>query len=1344
MSWENIYHLLEKIFEQINTENDVPSPYDLWNCYGTQITKLLSRLDDDSEILNSLTQLGDGIWSLKPVEVARLLKLLKLRRQAEGEGSTLVGRLRSEVMLRRRPPYNVLTSELDDTLQKIGNIAKHGAYSQFQVDGWNRVLEAIQEHRGVVITAPTGAGKTEVFLLPVIYDIVSSIQAHRNPNRFVFLYPRVELLKDQLGRIFKYVYNAQQQNLQGQISFIQESNIVDDEIIIGLQFSGIRSQHGGPNGTFSQANIFENEEYFTVVDRCPICENGRLRRDLRVQGGVTTLRCENTECRASFHVSIAKKDHCECRPHILVTTAESLDRLYLTPRSEFENYLRTINGLVFDEVHVYDSLYGVHIFNLIQSLEELCGHTLTRIASSATVSNPERFTAKLFYGDERHPVAVHEATRYEMETSGLEVIYFIQSPEGEKVPRPTSTLIQTVMAAGHGLLEESEAGTNNKRGIVFTESVDLAGRLKLQINDADSHIPQLWSFRTLIDDIVYQDNACPATDPVSCSEIYQQGECWRGILGGHRCAEDIDSIRERPLEITLVTSKHRGDFWQGDILVATPTLEVGVDDDNMQATFHYRPPRTVFNFIQRRGRAGRKEEDIAYTFMILGNASSDQFYFFRRHRLLTGDYELPLNPQNSIVQSMHNSLDAQRQRLKEFIARKDNVSQGIMLWILSTLNECPAIQSYYGDNIDAILLEDYRRQKVWFLRWITEELRRFKSYLNLKLTLDEIEDASPSDLQTAIDEVRNQIRRYLAGAKEYESDIQNAIIAIQTRLSILVTEEKDPNTMDDLLALQRRIASVWNSVRQQVQFEISLDLAEGFYDFFRAMNAFNEAENNWTLNYEPEVLKTILQAFFYLGLVTNNLPDHQNCTSCLDYFIPDAYFQKVKPLIVEVRDWQAGGERELEQEKVTDLASLFLPYNVAYRYHYPHLSTIRTRHNPDWVEQRGDQTVVSLGLSAEGIQSDDILQPNKVYIRRIRGDERGQGIVRLCLGCYSLHNENQQNPCCSGYPLVPVKLYTQAIVSRVGHPIQPAQPVSQMIDFFESLEGQSRVDGADVVAHKMYWTDEDGYKYTAKSIPFQALYRTPVSYNLLTKGIGWRLELVVSHLLQDANLARRVEEIQADKTLTPDLILHTAAHMLYKAIASISGVNQEELEYAINADENRVIVWERYEGGSGISEIIRDTLHSDPEAMYKELLASVICPVNLAEENWWANSRELMDHLADEWKLRPSDEMLKSIAQNSEAERIAIQNQDTTESRQFCTENDGCPVCLHINSCTAGREQRDVVSHLVSEAIMHYLVKHVTRAELENFVEVSLQSHITSPHQLVADPQTGEYYVLLL
>ena len=80
--------------------------------------------------------------------------------------------------------------------------------------------------------------------------------------------------------------------------------------------------------------------------------------------------------------------------------------------------------------------------------------------------------------------------------------------------------------------------------------------------------------------------------------------------------------------------------------------------------------------------------------------------------------------------------------------------------------------------------------------------------------------------------------------------------------------------------------------------------------------------------------------------------------------------------------------------------------------------------------------------------------------------------------------------------------------------------------------------------------------------------------------------------------------------------------MLQKVIASISGVNEETLEYCFREDIGEVVVWERYEGGSGISQVFVETLQEKPSEIYQELLASVLCPVNLAETTNWLTGRQ--------------------------------------------------------------------------------------------------------------------------
>jgi hypothetical protein len=1333
VSWKRMHELLQEIFVQINAQNRVALPSELWEEYGTEIADLVGL----SEIESSLIQFNDEIWSPKPVEAARLLRLLKQRWDADDAGRPLVGRIKGEIILRERPPYNVLISQLSASLKPIADIAAHPTYSSFQVEGWEKVLEAIEQRRGLVIVAPTGAGKTEVFQLPVIHKVARSIKEEDDKlERFVFLYPRVELLKDQLARIFKYVYHAERNNFTMQTNMFQAAAPVKQRIIIGFQFSGIAANRPA---TLNDPRIFDPRGYFRVVDQCPICfekgENGKLKKH-SVSHGVTTLKCTNRGCE--FHISIAKNDHSTCQPHILVTTAESLDRLYLTPYPEFEDYLSSITGMVFDEVHVYDSLYGVHISNLIRSLEGLCGADLTKIASSATVSSPERFAAKLFYGDENRSVAVHNAANYDMQSDGLETVYFIQSPDQEGGPRLASTLIQAVMAMGHGLLKEGGQDEPARRGIIFNESVDRAMDFKTQIEDAEG--PRgLWRFRTLLDAIEYQGQICPHANPALCPAIYHRGECWRGILGGNDCTSQIDVLRQRPLEVKVISSQNREDFWEGDILSATSTLEVGVDDDNIQATFHYRPPRTVFSFIQRRGRAGRRGGDIGYTFVVLGNDPADQFYFFRRHRLLDGsNYELPLNPQNPIIKEMHKILDVQRQEMGELIQRKGK-RKGILLWVLGTLQQHPLVEQYYANEVIGISQQPYNKQERWLLEWISSESHRFASFLNLKWTLDDIENASPDELQKPIRQVRELIEEYLTGDRGKGSIIQQKLHEIGERLWQIIVPEHDSAAREKLLSLSKNLLEVWHHAQEQVQFDIDFRLAEAFHDFFRTLDRFNEPDKKrWILRYPPEVTKTVLQALFYLGLGTD---EQWNCPVCVPYYIPDAYFQTVKPLIIEVKTGRTVIDRQLKQESITDLAYLFLPYRVSYRYHYPDFSTVETVHNPDWVKEEDGQLVVGLQLRGEGIQHENAFRPQKIYVRPLRGPEGGDKIFKLCRECYSLYDENRTRPC-HGQPLRPVSLYARPVVDREGVPNVEAQHLSRTLAFHENITGRSLVLGSDVEGVVMRWTSE-GYRHTREHLQFQARYKVPVSYSLLTKGISWNLDGIADDLLQDSDLKNAVEGFR--KALDRNLILHTAAHLLYKAVTAISGVNEEVLEYAFSEEDNKVFVWERYEGGAGISEIIRDTLRSDPINVYRELLASVICPVNLAEQDRWSDEQELLEHLSNEWMLPIDDELLISVVEESHSEREAIHRQDADEGRQLCRARDGCPVCLYTTYCTAPWEERHLaVSHVVAEAIMQSLVRRVTRDELESMVTEHLEDDIVPPTQLSADPESGEFNVLLL
>lgn len=1311
--------LLARLFAKLNAANAVPQPDEVWQELGQQINQLLEQ---DAIADKFFTNLGNNIQLPKALEAARILQQLRQRFNADGRANPLVGRIRAAVIEKNRPAQNVSRSTIQGVANHIARLAPSSFenFSRFQVEGWQRVFDTINNREGIVVVAPTGSGKTEVFLMPVIYAIAQSIRHNpSHPDRFVLLYPRVALLKDQLARIFRYIYYAEQAHISsGQLSLFG-SNSVDRGIIVGFQFGGIFSD---TQDTLDNRDIFEEDGTFKIIDRCPICSQGKLKaegdrrrnRSRNLPSGVTLLSCDNFLCSAEFRTSISKKDHAVTRPHILVTTAESLDRLYLNPKADFENYLQQLTGIVFDEVHLYYSIYGVHIHHLVRRLEELQdGRRLTRIASSATISDPSRFAAKFFYSNENHHVLVHDASNYEQESAGLEIIYFLQSPEGRTFSGAAPTLIQSVMAMGHGILG------NDDRAIVFSDSLDMAGRLTAQIRDAEEN-KRLWEFRIISNLIRFQNLTCSRTSPSECP-IYLAGECWRGILANQSCFYTNTNLREIPLVVVSVSSKQKNDFRDGDIVVATPTLEVGVDDPRIKSTIHYLPPRTVFSFIQKRGRAGRAAGEIAYTLMVLDTTPASQFYFFRRNRLINGSYELPLNPQNEVVQEMHDILQRERQQMVQYFnIAGNNTIQGIWRWIWEKLNGCYILRRYYPQQLTDLNIYPRQPQEQTNVRrilrdWIHREKELLGNYLSLERLLDEIREESPTELNNTVQYVINAVNDFLFNQNVDINNVRQCFRRLHHELGdIYYRDDANQEIIEQISTIENKAQQTWLALSRQQAWGIEARHAECLYDFFRTLERLYEPR---TLNMAPDVLKIVLQAMFYLYLGLDETDEPEYYQSCIEYYIPDAYFLAVKPIVIEVR-YRAKTVQQsppkLIQESLTELSTTFIPYKPVYRYHTDRdLSVLDIEHHPDWVSDDRQTVTVTVRLRAEGVTREGILFPKKVYVKPLRSDDKGQQIVKFCPRCYAIHGFDR-NHCTCNEMLYNVKLYAEPIVQRSYQASVEPRPITVSFRIVEQMRGTTTVRGSSVEARRVFLEPQrDNYiplKGDANRFRFDALYDTPIQYGIPTKGIIWSLAEILNTILQDDNLRQRVERVVVEgqhKELNEDLVLHTASHLLHRAIADISGVNEQELEYWTDINHREVIVWERYEGGAGISEVFENRLRTNPEEVYEDLLSSVLCPVDLAENQNWTSAEELRAALTQNWNLPTNSQFLDRVVEEAQAERhVQIQQQEQDEEeRMVCREHDGCPACIHTTYCTERNEQVLKVSRLVGEAILRCFVQ---------------------------------------
>jgi len=1029
------------------------------------------------------------------------------------------------------------------------------------------------------------------------------------------------------------------------------------------------------------------------------------------QDKVVRLKCTNAACDALFHVTLGKNDHADAsiKPHILVTTIESLDRLYLNPK--LEEYISNIQGLMFDEVHLYHSLYGAHVHNVLKRIEKIQKHNgpIFKVASSATVSNPSRFASKLFFGDDNDPrVEVHDARGYPDEPAGIENIIFLQTTEAD-FPRTQSTLIQTVMAVGHGVLGP------NERTIVFTESIDHADRSVRQIRDAESQ-GQLWRFRTIKDEVFFENKMCPSTSPSACLTHYLVGECWRGIRGGMKCHTSNVHLVERPLDLSVIHSKESGDYWSPDVLVATPVLEVGVDDERFRATIHYRPPRSVFSFLQRRGRAGRGLGDTAYTILVLGRSPADEFYFRRRNRLMDpGKYELPLNPDNEVIRQMHEQIETERHAIGEIHDRTRNLSSAILLWMVRKYRKCQTLSRLFGAFLGSVehqLLNASRHQEQQkqVMTWVKSNFDQFRRYMELDILLRELVTRMPEVEREKAIRFRDLVHEYRNDKLEDLDALKSVALDLIGTLNVLYLDEEESFQAEMYQRLIDIITTITKDQKQIGKFQGNSSLISALYDFFGVLHSrFIEerAQFSGTINRTEDTIKIVMQSLFYIGNYC--LEAHPSCHSCLSYFTPDTYFQEVKPIAIEA--WSNLGKSldEMYMEDVTKLGTMLLPYKTFYRYFssIDSMAVVRTTTQSDWVEQTQNGTIVRIELHVEGKRQSQGVDPHKVHVVPIKPDAKGLGIVKLCRNCFRLHSESFRGNCKCGSSIVPVRLRAEPIIHRDAQ-YEIAHRLSDTLYYCDRLEGIVKILGAEVEFAIQKSDLTMGYVPTSRKEQFRALYYRageypePVVYSLHTRGIIWDLKQVVSSLSRDESLKRQLEPY--GKKLGADLILHTAAHLLHKAVSAISGVNDIVLEYAILHDKMQVVIWERYEGGVGISEIIKDTILEDPKVLYRELLAPVLCPVFFSEDAHWMGSDEAFrNHLMERWALTDSDDLLlvDGVVQECVAERKAIAER-RAEPQGACSEHDGCPACVHTTVCTEHLEQPEKVSRYVAEAIMNY------------------------------------------
>ena len=234
-------------------------------------------------------------------------------------------------------------------------------------------------------------------------------------------------------------------------------------------------------------------------------------------------------------------------PHIMVTTPESLYLLLTAERSRAA--LSNVHTVIVDEIHaVLPSRRGAHLALSLERLHHVTRHPLQRIGLSATQRPVKTVASFLTGGDENCAI----------------VDLGHQRPVDLALELPESPL-DAVMA--HEVWAEiydriTQLACEHRTTLVFTGTRHLAERMARHLNER------------IGDDLVMAHHGSLAQD------------------------------RRRDAEQRLKSGRLR-------VLVATASLELGIDIGSVELVCQIGSPRRIATFLQRIGRAGHQIDGIA-------------------------------------------------------------------------------------------------------------------------------------------------------------------------------------------------------------------------------------------------------------------------------------------------------------------------------------------------------------------------------------------------------------------------------------------------------------------------------------------------------------------------------------------------------------------------------------------------------------------------------------------------------------------------------------------------------------------------------------------------------------
>ena len=506
----------------------------------------------------------------------------------------------------------------------------------FQVRAASRILKSANQvgAQGTVVSAGTGSGKTMAFYLPA-FAAIGPLITNEFWVKCLALYPRNELLKDQLKEAISAA-----RRVRAALKATGRRALAVGALYGGVPNS-VREVTAGRD-PWKKVSHLGQRAYECPFLRCPVCEAHMCWTEGDLTASNERLHCMAQSCGGvldSEEIRLTRTRMRKEPPDILFTSTEMLNK-----RMGDSNF-RSLFGIhpspdrrpilfLLDEVHTYEGIHGAHVALLLRRWRRASDARPHFVGLSATLADASRFFADLIG---LPPGAVTEISPFDSEMKAIGAEYtLILRGDPTSGTSLLSTTIQALMLLRRVLADESndEFGT---KVFAFTDNLDVTNRLFHNLLDAEG----LTSFGTWNPNrpdgslANLRGSTLPHATP-----RWIAGQNWRLVEEvGHSLANG-----ER-LRVGRTSSQDLGVDRDADIIVATASLEVGFDDPEVGGVLQHKAPLSVSAYLQRKGRAGRRQTMRPWTVIVLSDFGRDRAAFQAYEQLFSpiiGTRYLPL------------------------------------------------------------------------------------------------------------------------------------------------------------------------------------------------------------------------------------------------------------------------------------------------------------------------------------------------------------------------------------------------------------------------------------------------------------------------------------------------------------------------------------------------------------------------------------------------------------------------------------------------------------------------------------------------------------------------------